>query len=98
METATHRDVATAVFERLRIAFPKLRMELRLEDPNVDITMEIPAQAGLVFKVNVNLQGDELHLRVGDHLWVEWFPCSDSGKVEEYEDTVKGILAGRYRV
>jgi hypothetical protein len=62
-----------ALFEDLRAAFPALTMKLELEDPNVDLDMDVPAQAGLSFPINFNLQGDELHLSAGA-FWLEWFP------------------------
>jgi hypothetical protein len=41
--------------------------------------------------VELNHQNaDELHLNVGEHFWVEWFPCGD--------DEVFASTVGRYEV
>jgi hypothetical protein len=72
-------------------------MELSLQDPHVDLNMDIPPQPGLAFFVNLNLQGDELHLSAGN-LWLKWFPCTRSAIVDQYRDAVTGLLSGRYRI
>ena len=60
--------------------------------------MEIPAQPGMAFPVDLNLQNlDELHL-VASALWVEWFPCTDPKKVEKYFEAVSGVLSGQFRI
>ncbi len=45
---------------------------MRLDTEAVEL--EIPKQPGLDFDVNLNLQGDELHLNAGTGFWLEWFP------------------------
>ena len=66
-----------ALFEEIRALFPTLRMELQLDHPQLDLNMEARKQPGLAFDVNLNLQGDELHLSAGS-LWLEWFRSSDT--------------------
>lgn len=91
-------DIALAAFERIRAAFPVLTMNLDLRPAFVDLAMEIPAQPGLRFKVDLNLQNrDELHLAVS-RLWVEWFPCTNQRKVEEYFEAASGLLSGDFRI
>jgi hypothetical protein len=51
----------------------------------------------LKFDINLNLQGDELHLSAG-HFWVEWFPCDDLQKANRYIDAVSGLISGKYRI
>src|SRR5215469_3618380 len=90
-------DIALSTFEKIRAAFPALTMNLDLHPPNVDLEMDIPAQAELLFSVNLNLQGDELHLAASS-FWVEWFPCTKSDKVDRYFEAVFGLLSGKFRI
>lgn len=91
-------EIALSTFERIRAAFPALAMNLDLRPEHVELAMVIPAQPGLSFPVDLNLQNlDELHL-VASPLWVEWFPCTDSKKVEEYFEALSGLLSGQFRI
>ena len=90
-------DVALSTFEKIQAAFPALTMNLELHPKNVDLEMVIPAQAELLFRVNLNLQGDELHLSAS-RFWVEWFPCTKPEKVERYFQAVSGLLSGEFRI
>jgi hypothetical protein len=91
-------ETALSTFERIRTAFPELTMQLDLHPEHVDLAMDIPAQPGLSFHVDLNLQNlDELHL-VASALWVEWFPCTDPKKVEQYFEAVSGLLSGQFRI
>jgi hypothetical protein len=92
------REIALATFERIRAAFPALTMRLDLQPGFVEVAMHIPSQPGLSFDVDLILQNrDELHLSAS-RLWVEWFPCRDRQKVEEYFEAISGLLAGRCRI
>jgi hypothetical protein len=91
-------DIAISTFERIRAAFPALAMNLDSHHKQVDLAMDIPAQPGLSFDVHLNLQnGDELHLSASV-LWVEWFPCTNPKKVEEYFEAVSGLVSSRFRI
>ena len=91
-------EIALSTFERIRAAFPALTMKLDLHPEHVDLVMDIPAQPGLSFPVDLNLQNlDELHL-VASALWVEWFPCTNLKKVEAYFEAVSGLLSGQFRI
>jgi hypothetical protein len=92
-----NRDQMQKMFEEIRRGFPRLSMNLQLEHPHVDFSMDIPKQSGLDFDVNLNLQGDELHLSVG-HFWAEWFPCTNPEVVSHYREAVIGLLSGRFRI
>ena len=82
----------------IRAAFPTLTMNLELRPKHVDLAMDIPSQLGLSFKVHLNLQNiDELHL-CASALWVEWFPCTNVKRVEEYFEAVCGLLTGQFRI
>ena len=85
------------LFTDIRSAFPHLGMKLERHHPNVDLDLDIPKQNGLKFDVNINLQGDELHMSAG-HFWLEWFPCSDAGVVESFREAVQGLLSGEFRI
>jgi hypothetical protein len=98
MSQIDHRQIAIDTFEKIRAAFPYLTMTIDLHHPHVDINVDIKKQTGLDFDVNLNLQNiDELHLSAGS-FWVEWFPCDEPQKVEDYLSAVKGLLSGEYRI
>jgi hypothetical protein len=92
-------DVGTIVklFESIQTEFPHLRMRLERDHPHVELNMDIPRQPGLLFDVNLNLQGDELHLSVGS-FWLEWFPCTKPEVVAAFRDAVNGVLSGTFRI
>ncbi|MDF7802116.1 hypothetical protein P4C99_21775 [Pontiellaceae bacterium B1224] len=93
------QEVALRVFREIEHSFPCLEMQIDKEPEHVDISVEIPKQDGLSFNVSLNLQNvDELHLNVGEHFWVEWFPCTEKQKEEDYINAVKGVLSGDYRI
>ncbi len=97
MKGHVDRAQIVGLFEDIRRVFPHLSMELHLEHPHVDLLMDVPRQDGLAFDVNLNLQGDALHLSAGS-FWLEWFPCVDPEVVAGYRDAVTGLLSGRYRI
>ena len=97
MKAVVDRSSVVQLFEEIRTAFPRLRMDLLLDHKHVDLMLDIQEQAGMDFGVNLNLQGDELHLSAGA-FWLEWFPCTEQAVVAQYRDAVLGLLAGRYRI
>lgn len=79
--------------------FPHLAVEAQRGQAPLDASADIPVQRGLVIPVCLNLQNsDELHLNVGDHFWVEWFPCGDDAVFQRYCSAVRGFLSGGYRI
>jgi hypothetical protein len=80
MTTARSIEILETIklFDQIRPAHPDLQMNLDTRPRHVDLEMTIPAQERLPLRVGLNLQGDELHLEAGDHIWVEWFPCHDA--------------------
>jgi hypothetical protein len=86
-----------AVFEGIQAAFPTLRMAVQVDHPHVDVNVDIVRQPGLAFDVNLNQQGDELHLSLGT-FWLEWFPCSKPEVVAQYQEAVEGVLSGAFRI
>ena len=91
-------EIGLSTFERIRAAFPALAMKLDLHPAHLVLSMDIPAQPGLCFNVDLNLQNrDELHL-VASALWIEWFPCTNPERVDEYFEAVSGLLSGRFRI
>jgi len=90
--TSAH-DIA----ERIKHEFSALSLEINLDDPNVDWSINIPKQSGLTFDLHLNRQGDELHLSVGG-FWLEWFPLEQSQVVNYYTDAVIGLISGKYRI
>lgn len=97
MERAPNRDDVIALFERIKESAPHLSMKLTRQPEHVDLDMEIPQQAGLDFAVDVNLQGDELHLNAGA-FWLEWFPCYEEFISATFLNAVTGLISGRLRI
>ena len=64
----------------------------------VDVEMRIAAQSDRPFALLLQLQGDELHLYVGDAFHGSWFPSTRSEVVEQFRIAVEELLAGRWRV
>lgn len=92
------RELSIAMCQSIQADFPNLQMTLDLEpNASVDWMLTIPKQEKLKFEVSLNLQGDELHLNVGQ-LWLEWFPCDKAEIVDEFRENIVGILNGAYRV
>jgi len=90
---------ALQLFEGLRAEFPGLRIEIDPNDPNVEISVEIPQQPGLDFRVHLDFQNtDELHLCAGDVFLCSWFPSSDPEVLNRYRDAVLGVVSGQYRI
>jgi hypothetical protein len=90
-------SIAIRLFEEIRDAFPGLHMRLDKEPENVDVEMLIPQQPGLRFDINLNLQGDELHLSAGA-FWLQWFPCTRPEIIDGYRESVHGLVTGAYRI
>jgi hypothetical protein len=95
--------VAKRVFADIRSRFPDLEMiddtaEVAAAGIGVSLSMTIPVQAELSYKVNLNLQNtDELHFEVSN-FWGEWFPCTYPECARIYADAVCGFLSGDHRV
>lgn len=90
-------EIAKAALARICEAFPAIEVVTDASAP-VELSVDIPAQAGLKHGINLNLQNiDELHFSVGS-FWLEWFPCTDSAKVEAFVNAVVGFISGRLRV
>ena len=85
------------LLNEIRNTFPHLEMKMECNHSDVDLNLDISEQDGLRFKVNINLQGDELHLSAG-HFWLEWFPCNDVRIVEAFREAVRGLLSGEFRI
>jgi hypothetical protein len=87
-----------STLKKIQCRFPNLKMELKEDAPYVDINLDIPKQEGLSFSINLNLQNDdELHLQVGK-LWMCWFPCTEAENVEDFIQSVVGLIEGKHRI
>ena len=83
----------------LQREFPDIRVEVQREHPHLEAAADIPVQRGVSIPVSINLQNaDELHLNIGEHFWVEWFPCGQEEVFERYCAALRGWLSGRYQV
>ena len=96
--TDTLELAALELFTDLRSQLPDLQVAINPNDPNVEISVEIPQQTGLAFDVHLNFQNrDELHLVAGE-FWCSWFPSSDATVTERYREAVLGVISGQYRI
>ncbi len=92
------KDAALGAFEEIRSRCAPLRCRLDRDPAPIELAMTLPAQAGLLFDVELTLQNeDELHL-VASALWVGWFPCTETAVRDAFVDAVCGLVAGRYRI
>lgn len=90
-------EVAKGAIAKIRKALPQIEVVVDASAP-VELSVDIPIQSGLKHRINLNLQNnDELHFSVGS-FWLEWFPCSESTKVEAFVSAVVGFISGRLRV
>jgi len=90
-------DVARKAIAEIAARFPSLHMIEEPEAP-VELSVRIPAQAGLAHDVWLGLQNnDELHFSVGN-FWLAWVPCSKPSRVSDYVTAVSGFLSGEFRV
>lgn len=90
-------DIARKVFERIKDGNPHLKMEIENNTEHLELAMHIEKQRGLDFDVYLSLQNnDELHLQF-QPFWGEWYPCTESKCVSEYESVVNGVLSGDFR-
>jgi hypothetical protein len=88
-----------AVVDRIRAAFPRLRVEVRKDQPHVHAIAELPVQPGVDFEISFNLQNrDELHLNAGHHFWVEWFPCGKQEVFDQFSHAAIGLISGEHRI
>ena len=92
-----NKEPISKLFGEIQRRFPHLGMKFQFNHPEVDLNLDIPKQVGLEFDVNVNLQGDELHLSAG-HFWMEWFPCTNPRVIEKWREAVYGVLSGEFRI
>jgi hypothetical protein len=88
-----------AVVDRIRAVFPRLRVEVRKDQPHAHATAELLVQPGLDFEISFNLQNrDELHLSAGHHFWVEWFPSGKQEVFDQFSEAAMGLISGDYRI
>jgi hypothetical protein len=92
-----NKENVIALFNAIISDFPNLSMRFEPDPKNVDVSIDIASQPGLPFDINLNLQGDELHLVAGS-IWNEWFPGTDPKVIEDYREAFYGLLSGQYRI
>ena len=98
MDPRNPEGIARVVFAEIAKRFPSLQMIENHNDP-VEISITMPVQPGLSHKLWLCLQNhDELGFSVGEHFYIEFFPCTKTERAEEYLDAVSGFLSGNYRV
>jgi hypothetical protein len=90
----SHAAEAEALFREIA-AQAKLSIE-RVDEPQVELLMRLPKQAGLAFDVTLGLQNaDELNLGV-DAFWSSIFPFPRVQ--EDFRRVALEFLAGRSRI
>ncbi len=97
-EYRSMRQNVINMLESIRLSFPHLKMELDLEPKKpVNLLMDIFKQDGLNFDMHLYLADDALHLVIGN-FWSEWFPCTDQENINNFRETVNGVIKGTYRI
>jgi hypothetical protein len=97
MSAPSPESVAREALAAIQTRFPGLRM-VEDRDAPVELSVSIPVQEGLKYKVWLGFQNrDELHFSV-EHFWLEWFPCSNPSRVAAYVEAVTAFLSGKARV
>lgn len=86
---------ARNIFKEVQKAFPHISMQVKFDDPHVDLSMDINKQKGLDFDINVNLQTDELHIST-EFIWCQFFPMPAINDI--FYDSICGLISGSYRV
>ena len=97
--TQANLDTAYAAFEQIIANCAPLKHELR-ETPEheaIDLTLRFPEQPGLLFEVELNLVGVELHLNASA-FWCEWFSTKNPKRVAAFIDAATGLLIGEHRL
>ena len=91
-------ECARAGFEQIRGRLVELNVVVDEDHPYLDLTLDIPEQRGLAFPIHANLQNDdEIHLECcGASLC--WFPCSQPDNVDDFVETVVGLVQGTCRI
>jgi len=90
-------EIARRTFADIQSRFPHLQTTVDAGAP-VELSVTLQVQPGLKYKVNLNLQNnDELHFSAS-HFSLEWFPCTDSARVDDYIAAVSGFLSGVFRI
>jgi len=92
-----NKENVIALFKAIISDFPKLSMRFEPDPKNVDVSIDIARQPGLPFDINLNLQGDELHI-AASAFCCEWVPSTNSKVIEEFRKSVCGLLSGEYRI
>lgn len=91
------KKIARRAFADIAARFPYLTITESPGDP-VEISLYMPLQPGLKHPVWLSFQNeDELHFSVGQ-FWLEWFPCTNQDRVDQFVESVCGFLSGRYRI
>ena len=89
--------IAKDAITRILAAYPQMVVNVNTLAP-VELSVDIPVQSGLNHAINLNLQNEgELQFNVGSFT-LEWFPCSEHGKVEAFVNAVVGFISGRLRI
>ena len=94
---STYTAAVLALMDDVRAAHPLVEIDVQHEHPEVDLSIEIPRQPGRPFEINLNLQGDELHLAVGG-FWRSYHPCDRPDVLEWFRETIVGLVAGSHRI
>lgn len=96
----TMREIAKQAFADIHAKFPFLEMKVGEHPPDapLEISAVMPAQPGLKYEVNLNLQNrDELHFAVSN-FEITYFPCRKPEIVDDFIEAVSGFLCGEWRI
>jgi hypothetical protein len=86
------------LFRGFQAIAPELSGEFCKREGPVLLSLSFSVQPGLRFSVELQFQGDELCIGVGDSLWLEYFPAHEENVVQDFQKDVEDLLLGRARV
>lgn len=82
---------------KLQAAFPKLTMQIDAHPP-FDFLARFLRQPGLTFDIALEMDSDELHISVDQHLVLELWTHNHPERIAAAIDDIRGLLTGEYRV
>jgi hypothetical protein len=91
-------QIAKETFEKIEKVFSELSMVWDFEHPHVQLSLDIPAQKGLDFSLNLNLQDDsELHIS-SKFIWCKLYSSEMESLSDYFYECVEGMITGKYRI
>jgi hypothetical protein len=96
MNENQYSKIAKKIFSEIQEKNPEILMVF-YDDPNYDLSIDIPVQDNMMFELFCYQDFDTLGLQAGN-VTCEFFPITEDEIMEEYINAVSGLLKGSYRI